>query len=479
MAKVVSGSLERTGLGLGLAVCDNIIPKLVGPHETSFIVGRNIQENIIINQEVMHSMNLKQDKFGWMAIKFDLQKNFNSLRWNFIRDTLLEASFSSSLVHLIMNCITTVTMKVQLNGELCPAFAPEKVNSIACIPFRIARAGTPLSHLFFADDLLHYGKVSVDQFTSITRQLMGHFIWKSNSSDTAFSLVRWGTLCQPYKNGGVISDVAENWNCDRLILILDATAISHLHGVSRVSTKSSLCLYGDSEETTLHILRDCRVARDMWDFISQVWNDLLFYQQNLHDWLYANLASTFLHHAMETLFHGIPSSLHWFGRNGSIGTKAFSRITTAQLQPCFLEVSTGQKLIIRGLALTCSSLVCSSFNGNHPYGCFLLNTDGAVGLHGKSSAGGLVKAHDGSFVFRFNHKQGSISITQAKLWEEIGSWISSSFGGSQHDSRFLGEAPRGANGEIKIFESDPARLQDVLDRDLTGSGIVTTDQDDA
>nr|KYP40339.1 hypothetical protein KK1_038331 [Cajanus cajan] len=47
--------------------------KLVHPNESSFVPHRNNKDNIIIAQEVMHSMRYKSGKIGWMVIKIDLK----------------------------------------------------------------------------------------------------------------------------------------------------------------------------------------------------------------------------------------------------------------------------------------------------------------------------------------------------------------------------------------------------------------------
>lgn len=67
------------------------LPHLVGPCQTRFIQGRSIIDNIIIAQEVVHSTRKKQGKSGWMAIKIDLEKAFDRLRWDFIHETLIDA----------------------------------------------------------------------------------------------------------------------------------------------------------------------------------------------------------------------------------------------------------------------------------------------------------------------------------------------------------------------------------------------------
>ncbi|GMI75256.1 hypothetical protein like AT1G43760 [Hibiscus trionum] len=56
-----------------------LFPKIISQCQTSFISGRSITENIIVNHEVIHSMGSCKSKHGWMAIKVDLEKAFDRL----------------------------------------------------------------------------------------------------------------------------------------------------------------------------------------------------------------------------------------------------------------------------------------------------------------------------------------------------------------------------------------------------------------
>lgn len=57
----------------------HLLPDLIGPHQTSFVPGRHITENIIVAQEIIHSMKHKKGQKGWMAIKVDLEKAYDRL----------------------------------------------------------------------------------------------------------------------------------------------------------------------------------------------------------------------------------------------------------------------------------------------------------------------------------------------------------------------------------------------------------------
>lgn len=85
------------------------MPKLIGEEHASFIPRRQINDNIAIMQEIVHSMRNQKGRRGTMAIKVDLEKAYDILRWVFINETLLFASLPSSLVHLIVQCVSSTS----------------------------------------------------------------------------------------------------------------------------------------------------------------------------------------------------------------------------------------------------------------------------------------------------------------------------------------------------------------------------------
>jgi hypothetical protein len=62
-----------------------MIPNMASKHQSSFISGRHITDTIVVAQEIIHSMRSMKGKKGFMAIKVDLEKAYDCLRWDFIR----------------------------------------------------------------------------------------------------------------------------------------------------------------------------------------------------------------------------------------------------------------------------------------------------------------------------------------------------------------------------------------------------------
>lgn len=81
------------------------------------MLGRQITDNILIYQEVVHSMRNKQGKKGLMILKIDLEKAYGRLNWDFIRHTLKDVGMNFEWVRNIMACEESPKLKVLWNGN--------------------------------------------------------------------------------------------------------------------------------------------------------------------------------------------------------------------------------------------------------------------------------------------------------------------------------------------------------------------------
>lgn len=93
----------------------SLLYKIISPNQSAFVPGRWIGENVILANEIMHSMKLKKRLRGIIGIKVDMQKPYDKVDWVVITRILILFDFSDKFVKLILNCISSVSMELLLN----------------------------------------------------------------------------------------------------------------------------------------------------------------------------------------------------------------------------------------------------------------------------------------------------------------------------------------------------------------------------
>ena len=159
--------------------------------QSTFIANRLITNNISIAFESLHHMKTNcTGKKGFMAVKLDMSKAYDWVEWSFLEKILLKLGFQDSWVALIIECITTMSYSILVNGEpkglITPSrgirqgdpispylfmFCAEGLNALfrnatsrgEIQGFSVCRNGPKLTHLFFANDCMIFCKSTLEE----------------------------------------------------------------------------------------------------------------------------------------------------------------------------------------------------------------------------------------------------------------------------------------------------------------------------
>ena len=175
-----------------------LLENIVLPFQSAFISGRRGMDNIIIVQELIHTIGRAKGKKGYMAIKIDLEKAYDRTEWSFIREMLLKFNFPIKLTDLIMSYVSSVLTSLLINGSCLDSFCPsrgirqgdplppylfilcmeylghlieEKCAAKVWNPMKASRNGPSFSHLFFADDLVLFAEADTENCLAINEDL--------------------------------------------------------------------------------------------------------------------------------------------------------------------------------------------------------------------------------------------------------------------------------------------------------------------
>lgn len=156
---------------------------IISPNQASFIQGRQNIDNVLIYQEVEHSLKQRKGVKGAMILKLDLKKAYDHMEWAFILDSLKVAGIPMELINPIMSCISSGFWKLLWNGEERDAFKPTRglrqveplstflfvlcmerlshwINSRVDVGLwkrlKMSRRSPIISHLLFVDDILFF-----------------------------------------------------------------------------------------------------------------------------------------------------------------------------------------------------------------------------------------------------------------------------------------------------------------------------------
>ncbi|XP_028074446.1 uncharacterized protein LOC114276808 [Camellia sinensis] len=95
----------------------SVLPDLIDLVQSAFVQGRRISDNIFLSQELMRGYH-RHSPTPKCAMKVDIMKAYDSVRWDFILDILKAMAFPPVMISWIKACITSPSFSICINGSL-------------------------------------------------------------------------------------------------------------------------------------------------------------------------------------------------------------------------------------------------------------------------------------------------------------------------------------------------------------------------
>lgn len=176
-----------------------VLPFLIDNFQHAFVPGRYMSDNVLLSHELLDFINKRRRMGPTLAsLKLDMSKAYDRVHWDFLLRILRAYGFTDRWLHVVHQCISTVSFKALINGKTSEKFYPRCVirqgNPLSPFLFlfcmdilsrmlslqealgefhgiKIARRAPTISHLFFADDAMLFFKTSPQAFSSIVNTL--------------------------------------------------------------------------------------------------------------------------------------------------------------------------------------------------------------------------------------------------------------------------------------------------------------------
>lgn len=176
-----------------------LLPSLISVHQSAFVPGRAIADNVLITHEILHYLRTSQAKKRFsMAVKTDMSKAYDRIEWDFLREVLATLGFHDLWIDWTMECVSSVSYSFLVNGApqgkvypsrglrqgdplspylfiLCTEVLSglcAKAQEDGSLPgVKVGRSCPPINHLLFADDTMFFSRSDPKSCAALSRIL--------------------------------------------------------------------------------------------------------------------------------------------------------------------------------------------------------------------------------------------------------------------------------------------------------------------
>ncbi|GAA0157719.1 hypothetical protein LIER_14924 [Lithospermum erythrorhizon] len=167
-----------------LARCmERFLPSLIDRSQGAFVRGQSLVDDVFLAQRIVLGYSVTRTS-SWGMLMVDLRKAYDIVSWDFLGVVLRGLDFSEAFVGWVMQCVTTTSYWVSINGELHEHFPGHRglrqgdpmspglfllyleyfsrlCRALAASPgfsFHLMCAEVGITHIAFADDLMLFSR---------------------------------------------------------------------------------------------------------------------------------------------------------------------------------------------------------------------------------------------------------------------------------------------------------------------------------